>query len=112
MIRIIIAIPLLLIAVLFALSNRTDTTFLLWPTDYAVVLPLSVAVFIAMAVAFVVGALFTWVSAVGARLRARRAEHKVRLLEARVAELQAKLAATKTPTAPLGTAGYLVPAGR
>lgn len=114
MLRLIIAAPFLLVVVLFALSNRQPTTFTLWPTDYALTVPLSISVLIAMAAAFVVGALVTWVSAVGARMRARRAEHTARLLEAQVAELKAKLAATTrtAPTTYAGTSGALVPVGR
>jgi len=110
MLRLIIAAPFLLVVVLFALSNRQPTTFALWPTDYAVTLPLSIAVLIAMAVAFVAGALVLWVSAVSARMRARRAEHAARLLEAQVAELKAKVAASRI--VPAAHSGALVPTGR
>jgi putative membrane protein len=110
MLRLIIAAPFLLVVVLFALSNRQPTVFTLWPTDYALTLPLSIAVLIAMAVAFVAGALVLWMSALAARRRARRAEHTARLLEAQVAELKARLAATRT--SPAAQSGALVPAGR
>jgi len=90
MLRIIIAAPFLFLLVLFALSNPQATEFKLWPTDYSVVLPLSLAVLGAMGVAFFLGALLLWMSALAARARARRAEHKVRLLEAQVAELKAR----------------------
>ena len=92
MLRIIIAAPLLLILVLFALSNPAPVAFRLWPTDLSVELPLSLAVLGAMAVAFIAGALVLWFSAMAARRRARRAEHAARLLEAQVAELKARLA--------------------
>ncbi len=92
MLRIIIAVPILLILVLFALSNPAPAAFRLWPTDFVVTLPLSLAVLGAMAVAFILGALVLWFSAVAARRRARRAEHTARLLEAQVAELKARLA--------------------
>lgn len=92
MLRILIAAPLLLILVLFALSNRAPVELHLWPTDLAVVLPLSFAVLGAMAVAFIAGALVLWLSVLAARHRARRAEHTARLLEAQVAELKARLA--------------------
>jgi uncharacterized integral membrane protein len=96
MLRIVIAAPLLLVLVLFALSNPQPTSFSLWPTDIVVQLPLSLAVLGAMAVAFIAGALVLWFSVLGARRRARRAELTVRLLEAQVAELQAKLAPPST----------------
>lgn len=92
MTRILLALPLLLILVLFALSNPQPTAFTLWPTDYVAELPLSLAVLGAMALAFVLGALVLWFTVIGARHRARRAERQVRLLEAQVAELKAALA--------------------
>jgi putative membrane protein len=92
MLRILIALPILLLLVLFALSNPEAATFHLWPTDFAVALPLSLAVLGAMAVAFVLGALVVWFSLLAARRRARRAEYAARLLEAQVAELKARLA--------------------
>jgi putative membrane protein len=109
MIRILIASPFLLLLVLFALSNPQPTEFKLWPTDYAVTLPLSLAVLGAMAVAFVAGALVLSMSVLAARRRARRAEHVAKLLEAQVAELKAKLA-RPAPGQPESRA--LLPAGR
>lgn len=99
MLRILLAAPFLLILVLFALSNPAPTAFRLWPTDFAVELPLSLAVLGAMAVAFIAGALLLWFSAAAARRRARRAEHAARLLEAQIAELKARLA--PQPAGPL-----------
>jgi uncharacterized integral membrane protein len=110
MIRILIAAPFLFLLVLFALSNPQPTEFKLWPTDYAVVLPLSLAVLGAMGVAFILGALALWMSVLGARRRARRAEHRAKLLEAQVAELKAKLA--RPPAAAPIEARALLPAGR
>jgi uncharacterized integral membrane protein len=81
----------LLILVLFALSNTAPVRLTLWPTDYSLQSPLSLTILAAMALAFVVGGLLAWLSAVGQRMRARRAEHMVRLLEAQVQDLKARL---------------------
>jgi lipopolysaccharide assembly protein A len=89
--RLLIALPLLLLLVLFALSNRQPVALRFWPTDYSLVLPLSLAVVGGMAVAFLAGGLLVWVSALTQRRRARRAEQTVRLLEAQVQELKARL---------------------
>ena len=89
--RLLIALPLLLLLVLFALSNRQPVRLRLWPTDYSLVLPLSLAVLGGMAVAFLAGGLLVWMSALAQRRRARRAEQTVRLLEAQVQELKARL---------------------
>jgi uncharacterized integral membrane protein len=95
--RLLIALPLLLLLVLFALSNKEPVPLRFWPTDYSLVLPLSLAVIGSMAVAFLVGALLVWVSALAQRRRARRAEQTVRLLEAQVQELKARLPQPAVP---------------
>jgi putative membrane protein len=95
--RLLIALPLLLLLVLFALSNRQPVSLHVWPTDYAATLPLSLAVLASMAIAFLAGGLLVWVSELVQRRRARRAEHAVRLLEAQVQELKARLAEPPPP---------------
>jgi putative membrane protein len=98
MLRLIVGLPLLLLIVLFALSNVQTVQLGLWPTGYAVEAPVSVAVLIGAALAFLLGALMVWVNELGQRRRARRAEDAVRRLEARLEEMRAQLA---RPVAPL-----------
>jgi len=95
--RLLIALPLLLLLVLFALSNTEPVRLHLWPTDYAFVLPLSLAVLGGMAIAFLAGGLIVWFSELAQRGRARRAEQTVRLLEAQVQELKARLPQVPPP---------------
>ncbi len=95
--RLLIALPLLLLLVLFALSNRQPVSLHVWPTDYTATLPLSLAVLASMAIAFLAGGLLVWVSELVQRRRARRAEQTVRLLEAQVQELKARLAEPPSP---------------
>ena len=95
--RLLIALPLLLLLVLFALSNTAPVRLRLWPTDYALELPLSLAVLGAMAIAFLLGGGMVWVSELAQRRRARRAEQAVRLLEAQVQELKARLPQAPPP---------------
>jgi uncharacterized integral membrane protein len=95
--RLVIATPFLLLLVLFALSNTVPVHLRLWPTDYALELPLSLAVLGAMAIAFVLGGTLVWLSELAQRRRARRAEHAVRLLEAQVQELKARLPQAPSP---------------
>ncbi len=92
--RLLIALPLLLILVLFALSNTAPVRLQFWPTDYTLELPLSLAILGAMAIAFLLGGTVVWLSELAQRNRARRAEHAVRLLEAQVQELKARLEAS------------------
>ena len=92
--RLLIALPLLLLLVLFTLSNRDPVRLGLWPTDYALVLPLSLAIIASMAAAFLAGGLLVWVSALAQRRRARHAEQMVRLLESQCAGAEGQAAAT------------------
>lgn len=86
-----IGLPILVILVSFALSNRTPVQIGLWPTGISVEIPVSLAVLIAAGLAFVVGGLTVWLAAFPQRGRARRAEHTVRLLEDQVKALKARL---------------------
>ena len=95
--RTVIAAPFLFLLVVFALSNRQTVQIGLWPTDYVQEVPLSVAILVAMALAFLAGALMLWMSVLAAHRRARRAEYTARLLEAQVAELKARLAVPAAP---------------
>jgi len=98
MLRAVIFAPLLFLLVLFALSNPQVVHLGLWPTDVIVDLPLSIAILLSMATAFVVGSLLLWLSAVAARLRARRAESAVKMLEKQVAELKKRVATQSAST--------------
>jgi putative membrane protein len=92
--RLLIAAPFLLLLVLFALSNPEPVRLTLWPTDFTLQLPLSLAILGAMGIAFLIGGMLVWFNELGQRRRARRAEETVRLLEAQVTELKARVPAT------------------
>jgi putative membrane protein len=92
MLFVIIAVILSVPLAMFALSNTQIVTLGLWPTDYTIDVHLSLAVLIAMAFAFLIGAVVVWFSELSQRRRARRAERMVRLLEAQVQELKARIA--------------------
>jgi uncharacterized integral membrane protein len=98
--RLLLSLPFVLLLVLFALSNTQAVRLGLWPTDLSLVVPVAVVILVAMAAAFLLGAALVWVSVLGARLRARRAEHTVRLLEAQVAELKAELTPLRARASP------------
>src|ERR1700722_17858246 len=90
MLFLIVAFILCLPLVLFALSNTEVVGLGLWPTDYRIEVHLSLAILVAMAIAFLLGALVVWISELSQRRRARRAERTIRLLEAQIATLQAR----------------------
>jgi putative membrane protein len=82
---------------LFALSNTEIVRLGMWPTDYSLEVHLSLAILIAMAVAFLLGAMVVWISELSQRRRARRAERTVRLLEAQIEALKARAATAISP---------------
>ncbi len=88
--RILLAAPVLIVLVVFALSNRQVVRLGLWPTDILVDAPLSVTVLVAAGLFFIAGALMTWGTGVAMRSRARRAERTVRQLEAEVQALRSR----------------------
>ena len=89
--RLLLLVPILLLLVLFALSNTGPVQLGLWPTDLSLELPLSLAILGAMALAFLLGGLLVWFAELGQRRRARRAEHALRRLEAELLELRTRL---------------------
>ncbi|MDE2006108.1 MAG: DUF1049 domain-containing protein [Rhodospirillales bacterium] len=80
--RWLLAAPFLLLLVLFALSNRAPVALGLWPTGISVTLPVSIAILLAAALGFLAGALIAWIGGHPHRSRARRAEARLRALEA------------------------------
>lgn len=86
--RLIIGIPLLLLLLAFALSNTQPVRLGLWPMDWQVEVPLSVAILAGMGVAFFSGGLVVWLTTLGQRRRLREAEHVARLLEAQMMGLR------------------------
>jgi uncharacterized integral membrane protein len=91
----ILSVPL----VMFALSNTEMVRLGLWPTDYGIEVHLSVAILVAMAVAFLCGGLLVWFSVLAQRTRARRAERSVRTLEAQIEALKARPTLSLPPAA-------------
>ena len=99
MLFLIVTFVLCLPLVLFLLSNTEIVRLGLWPTDYSIEVHLSLAILIAMAIAFLLGALVVWMSELSQRRRARRAEQTVRLLEAQIEALQARVTPSLLPPA-------------
>lgn len=81
---------LLLVLVLFAISNPQPVALQFWPFDLAWEVPLAGAVLGAAALAFLLGAVLAWGGALRYRRRARKMQRAAQLLEAEVAELRAR----------------------
>ncbi|WP_043359170.1 lipopolysaccharide assembly protein LapA domain-containing protein [Belnapia sp. F-4-1] len=92
MLRLILLLPVLVLLVLFGLSNREEVLLHLWPFDLAWAVPLSTAMLVFAAVFFLFGALVAWVAGLPARARARRAERAAQVLEAELNEHRAAAA--------------------
>lgn len=90
MLRFLMLLPFLILLIAFALSNQQSVPLGLWPTDFSVELPVSIAILACSGLFFFLGALFVWFGTLAARNRHRRAER-------RAAALQAEL---RTHTAP------------
>ena len=90
MLFLIVTCILFLPIVLFALSNTEIVHLGLWPTGYGIDAPISLTILIAMALAFLLGAVVVWISELSQRRRARRAERTVKLLEAQIEDLKAR----------------------
>jgi putative membrane protein len=89
--RWLVAIPLLCLMVIFALSNTQPVALELFPFGQLPFdVPLSVMIITAMGLGFFLGGLRLWGAALRHRRAARRAEETVRLLEAKHQELKAR----------------------
>ncbi|MBC9207932.1 DUF1049 domain-containing protein [Roseomonas aerophila] len=108
MLRILLAAPLLLVLVLFAISNTGPVDLRFWPFDLAWQMPLAGAVLGAAFLAFLLGALLAWGTGLRHRARAKQLQRAARLLEAELADLRARQATPVVNTASGQTA--LVPA--
>ena len=95
LLRAVIAAIIVVLIVIFALSNKQVVSLGFWPTGFLWETPLSVAVLVVAAVFFIGGALLGSSGAVAARRRARRAEARLRVIEA-----QRPPVAAATPAGP------------
>ncbi len=86
--RLLIGVPLLLLMILFVLSNKQPVRFDLFPTDYSLELPLSVAMLSALGLGFFLGGVRVWFTALRHRRETKRAEATVRVMEAKQQELK------------------------
>ncbi len=87
----IVAVPLLLAMVSFALSNRDAVSLDLFPFGrLPFEPPLSLALLAAMGLGFFLGGLRVWIADFRHRRAARRAEEEIRLLETKHRELQSR----------------------
>jgi len=98
--RWLLLIPLLILLILFSVSNQEEVALRLWPFDLSWVAPLSVAILAIGAVFFLLGAGIAWTAGLRHRGRARQIEETARGMEAELAEFRAKAARQLGPVPP------------
>lgn len=94
-----IGLPIAVLAIIFAVSNRGAVLVDLWPLPWEVMLPLYLLVLGALAVGLVVGALIAWISAGSTRARARREHRRANRLEMELEETRQGDSAAAPPKA-------------
>jgi uncharacterized integral membrane protein len=84
----IVTAPIVILVVLFAVSNRDEITLRLLPFPFEKTLPIWLLTLIELFVGFLLGAIVTWIGD-------RRRRRETRLLTRRVTELEQSLAAAQ-----------------
>jgi uncharacterized integral membrane protein len=91
--RWILSLVIALAAVLFALANRDDVSFVWSPFHESVQLPVFVPVLIALLVGFMAGGFVVWVNAAPVRAERRKQRRVITKLEEELRDSEARAAA-------------------
>ncbi|MFP5515965.1 MAG: lipopolysaccharide assembly protein LapA domain-containing protein [Alphaproteobacteria bacterium] len=91
----IVTLPVALVAILFAISNRGIVTLSLWPLPFTLDTPVYLAALAALVLGFLAGGFIVWNSQRRHRRRARRESNRVLYLERELKEAQARAAAAE-----------------
>ncbi len=122
-ISLLVTVPVGLLVLSFALTNREAVTLGLWPLPFTLDPPVWALGLGALALGIVLGGFVGWLAGRGGRARRRRAERRTAELgealataEARAVAAEKRVAALQTTpvnaNAPAATAGSIVPAVR
>lgn len=100
-----VAAPLMILAIVFAVSNMGAVELSLWPLAERQLVPVFLVVFAAFAVGFFAGGLVAWIGGHRHRVRARAAAHRVSDQTHEIATLRRKLEETEAAAAKGNDAG-------
>ena len=88
-----VSVPVVLIIISFAASNRAPVTLTLWPLPFSFDIPLYLTILPAFALGFVLGGSALWFSVLGRLWRGRRAQRKAEKLHAQLEQERTQAAA-------------------
>ena len=80
-----LGLPLAVAVTVFAVANRQEIHFDLWPLPYGIDVPAYLAVLGPLALGLTLGALLVWLTGTGGRLRARADRRRAESLERQLA---------------------------
>jgi uncharacterized integral membrane protein len=101
----ILTIPLAVVIVVFATTNRRWVVVDLWPLELSVDLPLFVLILGCLFVGLIAGSAITWLSAAKSRHGGRKAARRVTELEREVARLDRERGSRARQAGPAGANG-------
>jgi uncharacterized integral membrane protein len=88
----IVTLPITLVVLIFALSNREAVGLTFWPFDAIIDLPIYLVVLGGVLLGFLLGGLIAWVAGGRVRRRARRLQQETRRQAAEIADLKKRQA--------------------
>lgn len=92
----IVTVPVALLAISFAASNRDVVDVSLWPLPFEIPLPVAAIGFIGVFLGFILGGIASWLSAGRTRSRARKAERRANEQAREIQTLEKKVADRNT----------------
>jgi uncharacterized integral membrane protein len=88
----IITLPVTLVILVFALSNRGSVGLTIWPFDVTIDLPIYLVVLGSLLLGFLLGGLIAWLAGRRVRRQARRLQQETRRQAAEIADLKKRQA--------------------
>jgi uncharacterized integral membrane protein len=93
-----VTVPVAVVAVVFAVSNRPVVAVTFWPMPIRIEAPLYLVVLLAALIGFLAGELIAWIGGARARRASRNAVQRIAVLERELAASQTRIAAPPPPT--------------